>query len=38
VLGDRGYQGLGHDIGADRVATPVLRRAGRTLGGVRWIV
>jgi hypothetical protein len=31
VLGDRGYQGLGHDIGADRVATPVFRRAGRTL-------
>ncbi|MBC7308143.1 MAG: transposase [Dietzia sp.] len=31
VLADRGYQGLGHDIGADRVATPVFRRAGRTL-------
>jgi hypothetical protein len=31
VLADRGYQGLGHDIGADRVATPVFRRSGRTL-------
>jgi hypothetical protein len=31
VLGDRGYQGLGRDIGHDRVATPTYRWPGREL-------
>jgi DDE superfamily endonuclease len=31
VLADRGYQGLGHDLGQDRVATPMYRSANRKL-------